>query len=484
MTASNPNLRKDQPYLTTIDIERLTGVSRRSIESYAKEGIVVPRRSSDARNAEMVWTYEQVSLILQVKQLLRSGLTLAQVAQLIQPNSATSIEDAMYEQQVRDNRESRRAVKEVVARRRMLSDTAHLGKIEGPYLRYKPQRWLALIPAPGGALVQPDTRAYIDLIENLSAIVQIVGWSSIARYGCIASLNSNMSLGTSYATIDLASPAMPIVTGQMVIDGGCYHAVDKSVSYPECDGVSCFECARFGREPTKEEVAKWRAAEEADPHLYDCTVMTAGLTEPYACGMWADYTKSAIEKREGCKPGTRFRFGTERMRGLSVRPRLMPHEVRLPYGVTSCMMPAGTYLCLQCGENGFNGSYHQLVGMAMSIRTEELTVQAEVEQYLAGSVPGPWALEDKRNAKKEERGPIIEPFASPRAAGEPDMEGWSRKVTQPEIHSLVLPTLTALAPEDGFCINCESLPFPDRNAPAHYELSLLVRYPGVGKPLS
>ena len=145
-------------------------------------------------------------------------------------------------------------------------------------------------------------------------------------------------------------------------------------------------------------------------------------------------------------------------------------------------MPAGIYLCLQCGEGGYTGTYHQLLGMAMSISSRVFTEKEEIAQYKAAMQEGPWRPEDKRNAGPGKRGPIIEPFATPRLAGDPNMQGWNYRITQPEIHSLVLPTHMALAPEDGFCISCQTLPSPDRNAPARYELSFYVNCPEIKTP--
>lgn len=471
--------RKDQPYLTTPDVERLTGVSRRSLESYVKAGIITPRRSSQASNADMMWTFEQAALATRIKQLVREDFTLAQAADLHESGSATTIDDAAYERQVRGNRESRREVKDSVNHRRKVADTLKLGRIDGPYLRYVPQRWLALIPAPAGQHVQPNTREYISLASNLNEVVQVVGWSATMDFGTVASLTADMAVGTSYASVTLASPAMPTITGEMVIDGGCYRVIDDSVDYPECDGVSCFECARFGRVPTEKELERWKAAEIADPHIYDRTVMMDDLAEPYPAGMWSGYTSQMIEAR---KTHARYVHGRESRRGPSLRPRLMPHEVKLPCGVTSCVMPAGIHLCLQCDEGGYTGAYHQLLGMAMSIQSEVFTVEEEIAQYEQATSEGPWRAQDKRNAKRGARGPIIEPFAIPRITGDPNMEGWNRRVTQPEIRALVLPTHMALAPEDGFCITCQTLPQTDANAPTRHELSFVVRCPEIQTP--
>lgn len=345
--------------------------------------------------------------------------------------------------------------------------------MDGLYLRYIPQQWLALIPARGGREALPGSRSYIQLANELYAVSQVAGWSTTMDFGSIASLTSQIATGTTYATIALASPPMPTVTGALVIDGGCYRVFDGAVTYPQCDGESCFECARFGRVPTQAELDHWKKLEADHPELWNNTVMIDDLEEPYPCGMWSGYTQQAILARQTGKP---YNYEDEGRRGPSLRPRLMPQEVKLPAGVTCCVMPAGTYLCRQCDEGGQNTAHSQLTGIALSMPRRVFTVEEEIERFNAFEATERKAGPPGQRQQKG-KGPIIEPFAAPRSPGDPKMSGWSRMVDQPDIHKLTLPMGTALQPEDGFCIRCNTLPVADPNAPTRYEFSMLVECP-------
>lgn len=93
------------------------------------------------------------------------------------------------------------------------------GGADGLYLRYIPQQWLALAPSRDGRTVFPGSPGFLDLAIDLQEVVDVVGWSPTTSFGSISSMNADCTLGVSYATLALASPAMPTVTGEMVIDG-------------------------------------------------------------------------------------------------------------------------------------------------------------------------------------------------------------------------------------------------------------------------
>lgn len=194
--------------------------------------------------------------------------------------------------------------------------------------------------------------------------------------------------------------------------------------------MNCYECSRFGREPTPEQREHWDEVAAEHPDIWDRTVMMDDLEEPYPSGMWAGYTRQCIENR--AKGGGRYVHGKEGQRGLSMRPRLMPHEVRLPVGVTSAIMPAGIYLCKQCGEGEHDTVNNLLLGIAMSIEHHEFTVAEERELFEA-------SLNSQFPRHEGRSGPIMEPFAMPRSPGDPRMAGWWKAVEHADMHKLVLP---------------------------------------------
>lgn len=56
--------------------------------------------------------------------------------------------------------------------------------------------------------------------------------------------------------------------------------------------------------------------------------------------------------------------------------------------------------------------------------------------------------------------------------------------TNVELQRLCVPTGMALAPEDGYCVMCSTLPGVDRNDPTRYEMQLLVDASNIDPPPS
>lgn len=448
--------------MSTADVEALTGISRFRLTAYIKSGIVSPARASSSPQSEMRWTNDQMWMASKVPALLEGGLTLKEIAALADEGS-DAVEAALRARYMQKMREGRRGLKDILYRSSEAEDIRGIGEIDGEYLRYIPQRYFALAPitnqqGSGG----PDRSSR--LVELLNT-AQTLGWSLSDATGLLSSVSSDGTASTAYGFAALTSPPMPSFSGLKAIDGGCYFAANREGGAPGCDGSSCAECSRFGREPTQSDIFEWKGRQDADPSLWDRTVMVDDLKQPYPSGIWSEYTK----ERLGCgnANGTAGKSPT-------VRPRLMPHEVRLPLGITACVIPAGFFLCRQCSAENQDRAFERMLGQASIMSQREFTIEDEVKasQNVVGSP----------KHDEIEAGPIPDPFAVPHIAADPELKGWWCKVTNAELQKLSVPTGMALAPEDGYCVMCSTLPAANRNDPTRYEMQLLVDASRIDPP--
>ncbi|MDR3137254.1 MAG: hypothetical protein LBU07_07655 [Coriobacteriales bacterium] len=411
-------------------------------------------RLSGLSRAVKRWTPEQVSLITHIPVLLRSGLSLEEVAQLA-AQGTQAVHERLRAQYTQEARESRRALKSLTLRAREVSDTLCLRDKTDSYLRYIPQRWMALLPVtdtnqmPG----QPGhVRLYADLLQTAGA----VGWSLTESSGTLTSLSLDGASTSVYSYVGLSSPPMPFLTMPVTIDGGCYHSVNSSFDGRECDGEGCAECALFGHIPTKSEQFNWSTRQRTNPDISSHTIMASAMPEPYAQGIWS-------HNAHGC-----LRAGTAAF--ITVKPRLMPHTVKLPLGVTACAMPAGVYLCYPCDEGRQEAAYERMMGLASAIPQQKFSTQDELAALEAAcGVIGSNCLPDS--------GPVPDPFTAVPMVGDPAMAGWIQEVTRNDVQRLIVPTNTALEPEDGYCVICAALPFMNCDDPMRYEVQLLVTPP-------
>lgn len=456
--------------LSTTEVVAITGMTRRMLNNYVEKGIVAPERTGSSQNSEMRWTLAQANMASEVPALLRAGFSLEQITALAN-DGTRAVANAMRAQYTKEMRHSRRKLKGIVCCGREAEDFFRVGRKNGTYLRYIPQRWMALMPARKSQAL-PGSPEHIGLLANLLGVGEVVGWAVSETSGALVSLANSGERGTAYVYIGLASPPMPAFTGRKPIDGGCYFAIDPNHGGPGCDGTECDLCARFGRPPTPAEKFLWNEMKNAADAPPDRTVLINELDDPYPTGTWSNYT----EKRLGRDGEIDEDLEKSRQKtSPTVKPRLMPHEVRLPLNTTACVMPAGTYLRFQCEDGAQRDAYQRILGLASAIPHREFTLEDE----LSASATSPVVME---NDAPSETGPVAEPFAVSRAAGDPRMKGWFVDIAVDELHKLTIPVNMALAPEDGYCIVCAEQPVPNRNEPSCYEVQLLVDATKIAPP--
>lgn len=447
---------RDTRGMSTTEVVELTGLPRSKLLIYVDRGIVAPTRASSSDQSELRWTFEQAWMASVVPDLLVSGLTLKEIAELAEKGTEAVLKQ-LEEQYVAELRAARRGRKSAVYRMRELADTCEVQSVDGDYVRYIPQRYLALAPIPDaqGPVPGPGHNRYIVDLMNIAASL---GWCCTSSFGFLSSVSADGQDSSFYAFNLLGSPPMPAFSGTKAVDGGCYRVASKCPGEWPCKSADCRLCTRHGREPSQASLFDWEGAKTRKPELWDNTVMAGDLAELYPTGIWSEYTKQLLgdessNDREG--------------KSATVRPRKMPQELRLPLGITACVMPAGVYLCHQCVEENRDKAFARVLGLASFLQQREFSLEDELRAS-ADSSRGPSLHGEYRE------GPVPDPFATVHIEGDPKMAGWWRRITNDVARELVVPTNMALAPENGYIVTCAALPVANRNDTPRYEIELLV----------
>lgn len=466
--------------LNTQDVTRMTGASRRMLDHYEVTGLLTPSRAGGHARSKRQWSVDQAKFAERVRILQHGSRGLDEITSLAD-EGAESFLGELACQCSRDIRSAWRELKSATLDARRCEAARLLGPREGLYLRLLPQRWYALVPVDiGEGMFPPLGRLGASFVE-LHTVSQVVGWCTAGASGALVSI-SMASLdacasgeggglpGTDgcsrYAMIELATPPMPTPEAGMPHDGGCYcDVVESDEAMPACHGASCALCSRYGRSPTTEERFHWKTVENTEEGLWDRTLMEDEMAEPYAYGIWSEHD--------------RLDDGTWELSAL--RPRLMPHVIRLPLGVTVASMPGGAYLCLQTDGDGVDEALGGYLDVVSSLDRREFgsdDEEAMRDRRLSaseGDVPAatyrafPFAGELSADAADLP----VDRFAKHLLAGD-ETASWVHDVSGGDLDALTLPTQMALAPEDGVCLSCSTLPTGGRNDIPRFELRVLV----------
>ncbi len=472
------------PFVSTKQFMRLARITKSQRTNMQKVGVCKPARIiQDGKH--YYYSLDQLQEVDLASVMLANGMLYDEVGSVFKGEPA-AVDEIAYRCAEENQRVSRRTVKRMAFLRKRASSVRAVAGMEGWYLRYLPNRWLALVPASSSEAIfeTPDRLAggFKDLID----VADVVGWARTTMFGALASLDAEGDRHRSWQFVELSSPPMPAVTGSMVVDGGCYQSACGVGGDPRCDLEYCFECSRFGREPSDEERARWKEAEKANPRLWDGCLMAQDMDAPYRFGIWSDFSASYAAGDRQHEAGDRQHTAADRHRGgdrqheaggqhrgggkrgyePTLRPRLMPQVHRLPMGVAACALPAGVYLCRQ-EEYGKDDRAHAslietlrgLDGFEFSDSMEEEAIR-RFQDKLSGNRPDPRL--DPRPAPPPQHtrrgGPYLEPFAVPRDGGDPRFISWHRCLSDGELGKLRIPYGMALWPQDGFIVLAEALP--------------------------
>ena len=436
--------------LNTQDVTRLANTSRRVLDRYEQTGLLVPRRPGDSAKAKKQWSIEQAKITDYIRVLQHADMSIEEIAALSDSGLSPFL-GTVQQQCAQDMRNARRQMKASIKDGRRCKSAQAIGTREYMYLRTLPQRWLALAPIDGVTDTLPDPSGYAHLYVDLYSVAHVVGWAPTGGTGVLASVPEDPSAPlAAYAYIELASPPMPAPRTGELLDGGCYRSIAGDADTLACNG-DCSSCTHFGREPSTEEQFRWKARESENPRQWDHVLMAARTQCPYPYGVWSGASVS----------------GDDPMSVVAFRPRLMPHTVRLPLGVTVCSLPEGAYLACQCNEDEEARTYQRLMGTTLAIPRRSFTEEDERALHARASAEAGSA--DGREAK----GPY-QPMFSQAGVTNLTAPGWVREVSLSDLHKLTIPVNMALPPQTGFCVTYSTLQVHGRNDVPRLELRILV----------
>ena len=447
---SNVSKFKAGTPLNTQDVTRLANTSRRVLDRYEQTGLLVPRRPGGSAKAKKQWSIEQAKITDYIRILQHADMSIEEIAELSDSGLAPFI-DAVQRQCAQDIRNARRQMKASIKDERRCKRAQAIGTQEHMYLRSLPQRWLALAPISGVTDTLPDPSGYADLYVDLYSVAHVVGWAPTGGTGVLASVPEDPSAPlAAYAYIELASPPMPAPRTGELLDGGCYRSIAGDADTLACNG-DCSSCTHFGRQPSTEEQFRWKAQESGNPHQWDHVLMAEDMTRPYPYGVWSGASVS----------------GDDPMSVVAFRPRLMPHTVRLPLGVTVCSLPEGAYLACQCNEDEEARTYQRLMGATLAIPRRSFTEKDERELHARVSAGVGAARDSGAGVPYQSVFPQtgVTNLTSP---------GWLREVSLADLHKLIIPLNMALPPQTGFCVTYSTLQVNGRNDVPRLELRILV----------
>ena len=431
-----------RPYLTTAELLASTGITRKTLRVYEDSGIVQPAYFDESEYFKY-WTLEQANEIRLIQTMRRADVPVKDIAEYAQAGYADLLAGARVHT-IDSLRQERRMLKAIAHRQEQLEWFAPVAGAEGCYLRYLPMRWFALIPLADqdGSFAKPGE--FVTHYEALKNIVDVVGWARSFSYGTLHAFDADGRQRMRFAFMELAAPPLPVSGAKRGMDGGCYRALDPSGTCTRCDTADCVECSRFGRSPTTEELRSWKRLQDKGGH--DFTLMANTPAGRRAMRIWGACVlgNNDVSENEG-HGAYAITLSTE----VTARPQLMPSLVRLPCGVTACILPDGTYLCRQFDDRTHAAQFKQLTTM------------------LDGIYHVPYAGPDTRSIvrpdafarqRPEDIGPFTEPFVNPHFVSEPALSGWNAPIAEDDLAQLALPCNMSLHPADGYLAICSRAP--------------------------
>lgn len=474
----------EPPLIGSAAFRDIAGISETQLRYFREMGILSPMAQNDT-GPHQYYAIDQLPIGRLVNALRHSDMSVADIACVVDKGPEALIERTRL-QCAEEIRSIRRRLKAITNLERAHNDFRAVGGKRGMYLRYLPERWLALIPVEGDEVAVPTADVLARAHRELERVVSVMGWSEALSYGLLLSVSADLSRASRYAFMELASPPMPVITGQRIVDGGCYSGVCPTDMQLPCYPKKCPLCARFGRLPEPGERQAWRTADRREPWRRRGTVMVDDLDAPYPDGTWARFTHEVValrdaEEEAGARTEPFVQVVSDTMpwgprgprdggaatgagRGAGSPgpqdgdgphghhasvPRKMPQVVRLPLGVTACEIPAGTFLCRQfSADPGRDFVAANETTLSALLATLKTLGPASIAPCSNDACVSEWG----RRGPASEPGPYVEPFAAPRGAGDPTLAGRHASLSRADLAHLGLPLGTALWPESGFCI--------------------------------
>ncbi len=447
---------RSNSYISTSDVERIGNTTRSKLKEFVKKGVLDPFGLSSAKNSNKYWTLSQARIASDISSLKLDGVTLNDMAKLMSEGHGTLCEKVAVSSIV-EMRQARRVAKAALRNLRVLQDTAHLVGISNYYLRYIPQRFLAITPISEKAEL-PGGKEHHHVFVNLTRVAMAAGWCHTGIAGYIESFMEDMTSSTIYAYIELAAMPQPKPTPDTDLDSGCYHAF-SGCRLDECVG-SCETCLRAGVDPSPEDRFVWDSWNRTVTN-HDRIVRLSDLEQPYRTGAWSSFTRTSCDDTDGCH----LDIGDM----CSVLPRIMPQEVLLPFDTTACVIPPAIFLCCQFDEESYPSASERIATFTNLLERKRIDPEQETQLHdrLMAAMSPP--------LEKIEAGP--DGVGQPLEIGFETMKGWSREISSGDLLQLTLPVGTAIAPEDGYCVICTELPPRMTNDEPRYEAQIIMYAP-------
>jgi hypothetical protein len=424
----------------------------------------------DEETGTLGWTLNQAELIVRIDKMRESGLSMAEIVRLFDAEDGTvdATIDTAYMQTMR---KERRGLKRMLLQDQAIKTADEIAGQSGYYLRYLPQRWMALLPLSHNKAFEDEH--YLQAAIALSNFAECAGWANAGISGRVTSApNANEAI--TFAFTELASQPQPLLVPGSSADSGCYYSFD-SVCVLGRTKPNCDTCSMGGRPIMPADKASWQTfADNSDSS--NPTILLGSLERPFAEGPWSNLTRKWLERPNDAGALEPSEFASMDSDIIAGRARLMPQLQRLPMNITACVIPAGMYLCRQCDIGEQQNALMEIIGITRVIPHRDMTIAEEkrVISDLADTLGSSFDLRDA--GQIDELTGLDGNF--PQVADRAQI-GWWRPIPDSLLSKLVIPTATALTGEGDFPVMCVNTPTSDVNALPRIEMQVPVDASGV-----
>lgn len=455
MAKDNSSYRdKARPYLTSEELVELTGASRRTLTTLTELGICKPKRF-EKRGGVLGWTFDQAATVHYAERLRAQGLPFERIAQLVD-DDAFELESFRTEMAAR--RSERRSLKRALIRNAAASDTAQIPPDEELYVRYIPQRWIALLPMRGSTL--PQDAPYVPARLLLDDVSKHVGWCAAVQGGTIVPAFED-EMTQSAIFIELAAKPIPQPLAGHDADGGCYHAFGGACAFGN-ETPDCRLCPRFGSETSNGDKIRWlsmaqRLPVAEEPLGSHCTHVESGV--------WGD---AGQDDGHAMPPKTK----------LAGRPQLMPLPVLLPAHIGAAVLPAGFYLCRAWSGDEQDKALIEMRTAVKIARARQLTADAAAQRVFdIEKAMSEGGISPHVSTSDECAGPLT----GPTLIADRAWQGYLAPVEFAALPKLTVLEGASICESTGADIICMSIPSSGQESTMHYEFQVLLDTPPFAK---
>lgn len=413
---------KARPWLTTEEVIKITGATRRTLLTLEENGICLPHNFPD-RQGVLGWTFEQAQIIYRAQALRDQGTSFEEIARLAAEDGFAHASEVYTMEGERKRRRSRKRTLQASARRYEQEQAAEAGEL---YLRYIPQRWLVIACASEPMLAGCDR--YISARTLLADLADHVGWCATAMGGTLLAPDASCKHGAAYA--ELAAQPLPEPIPGAAVDGGCLSGFGAPCAFE--DAADCKLCPRFGMLVDGKNRLNWS---QYCSDLGACEV-------PYSQDMgrvadWGPWSEFAAGRGGRTEP-------IELEHLVAARPTLMPLDVAMPPGITCAVLPAGVYLCIKTDAEDQEAALDKIRMFSKMAKQKALT--PNVERGMCEELEGQ-LLRDGRFRKLVYGDESTSPLTGMTEIADAQWSGWTHAMEVSDVPKLTVLSQTGLFPD-------------------------------------